>query len=392
MIQNDIVVNGIKVSDFPDDELTVQGIFRHNGNWENYRKRNGFGLRKEVVIEVDKMMKCNKDDCGFVQYQCEYCSDSRTIYFGCNSRVCTRCGKRHSDKWADEISDEMFDVPHRHVVLSMPERMWGLFKEDWDRLKVMMDSVIETLNNVLSHCLRTDIEVGAIVVLHPFSRDMSFKPHVHILMTEGGFDRTGEFKRKTIISFKAMRKVWQYSLLTNLKKVLPKTKEINEFIDDLFKDYREGFYAHLPESSRIKGKRAVSKYVGRYVRHPAIANFRLMGYDGKHVSFWYKDNQGDRHEKTMTVDEFMAAIVQHIPKRQFKMIRHYGAYSRGKKGRYKRYRSRRSIESGKIEDFKKKRPWICPNCGSGMRVVGYRKTGPPIDASFGEKIVDWVEV
>ncbi len=34
---------------------------------------------------------------------------------------------------------------------------------------------------------------GAIVVLHPFGRNLGFNPHIHLLITEGGFDRSGKF-------------------------------------------------------------------------------------------------------------------------------------------------------------------------------------------------------
>ena len=30
---------------------------------------------------------------------------------------------------------------------------------------------------------------GAIVVLHPFKKNMGFNPHLHVLVTEGGFDK-----------------------------------------------------------------------------------------------------------------------------------------------------------------------------------------------------------
>jgi hypothetical protein len=110
-------------------------------------------------------------------------------------------------------------------------------------------------------------------------------------MTEGGFDRKGNFIPKTHIHYESMRRVWQYKLLTNLKKALPKTRENARLIDGLFKDYPNGFYAHLPPESRITSMRMVARYIGRYIRHPAIANCRLYGYDGKNVTFWYKDNQ-----------------------------------------------------------------------------------------------------
>ena len=389
MLQDTIIIKGIKVSDFPEDELTVQGIFLHNHNWEIYQALNNTKLRKIEKKEVNKMLNCREEKRGFIKYYCECCDENRTIHFGCNSRICSRCGKSHSDKWANKISKCMFEVPHRHTVLSLPERMWEIFRKDRSLLKVLMDSVIETLNNVLSHVLHKKIKVGAIVVLHPFSRDLSYKPHVHILMTEGGFDSKAHFNPKVFIPYKSMRKVWQYTILTNLKKALSDTKVNAEFIDRLFKDYPNGFYAHLPEKSRIKSKRHISKYVGRYIRHPAIANYRLCGYDGKHVTFWYKDNQGKVHYKTMGVFKFIEGIIQHIPDRQFKMIRHYGAYCRKRKRMFKRYLPLRSLTQLKLYDFKRKGLDICPNCGCHMRVVDFRKKGPPDSPAFGERLFDW---
>jgi hypothetical protein len=82
----------------------------------------------------------------------------------------------------------MFDVPHRHLVMSVPDRLWMVIGEHRELLKVLMDVAIQAVNDTLSYCLRKDVMAGVIVVLHPFSRDISFKPHIHILVTEGGFD------------------------------------------------------------------------------------------------------------------------------------------------------------------------------------------------------------
>ena len=209
-------------------------------------------------------------------------------------------------------------------------------------------------------------------------------------MTEGGFDSKGHFNPKIFIPYESMRKVWQYTILTNIKKTLPDTKENAELIDKLFKDYPKGFYAHLPENSKIKSKRHISKYIGRYIRHPATANYRLYGYDGKWVTFWYRDNQEVVHFKTMSVFEFIEAIIQHIPDRQFKMIRHYGAYSQKKKHKYRMYLSLESLTQMKLDDFKRNRPWICPRCGSAMRIIRFRKKGPPDSLTFGERLTDWL--
>ncbi|KAF5412445.1 MAG: hypothetical protein C5S38_08325 [Candidatus Methanophagaceae archaeon] len=134
-----------------------------------------------------------------------------------------------------------------------------------------------------------------------------------------------------------MRKTWQYQVLTRFKVALPKTRVFAVLIDQLFKKYRAGFYVHHPEESRITNKRKIARYVTRYIRHPAVANTRLHRYDGKKVTFWYKDHEGKKLFVNMAVREFIKALIQHIPDRNFKMIRHYGAYSRRTKRNYSGY-------------------------------------------------------
>jgi len=187
----------------------------------------------------------------------------------------------------------------------------------------------------------------------------------------------------------AMRKVWQYEVLTNLKKHLPNTRYYSLFIDKLFKNHPKGFYVYLPAKSRIRNRREVSRYVGRYVRHPAIANGRIVNYDGMNVTFWYKDNQDIKHTVTMGVHKFIQAIIRHIPDKQFKMIRYYGAYARRFKRRYSHYLSQGSISQTNLEDFHKGRSIRCPKCGSWMVLLEYTKEGPPDKVPFGNNLDDW---
>ena len=55
------------------------------------------------------------------------------------------------------------------------------------------------------------------------------------------------------------------------------------------------------------------RYIGRYIRHPAVAESRIEDYDGKEVRFWYEDYDGNKHYVTMNVEEFILAVIDHIP-------------------------------------------------------------------------------
>jgi hypothetical protein len=252
-----------------------------------------------------------------------------------------------------------------------------------------MDSAITGLNDVLSHKHHKRMRIGAIIVLHPFSRDLSFKPHLHLLITEGGFYKN-HWVHDYYFPHKAMRKTWQYNLLTNLKKSLPPSFETSRFIDSLFKKYPNGFYVYLQEKGRIVRKKDIAKYVGRYVRHPAIANSRIVGYDGRNVNYWYKDNEEIRHDCSLSVMDFISSLIQHIPDRQFKMIRHYGIYSRRLKKKYRIFCSQQSIRQTKLVKIPRERRIICPRCGQLMDFIAFLKPGPPIERIFGSHIEDWI--
>ena len=143
------------------------------------------------------------------------------------------------------------------------------------------------------------------------------------------------------------------------------------------------------EESRITNKRKVARYVARYIRHPVVSNTRLYRYDGKSVTFWYKDHEDKRLFVTMKVEEFIKALIQHIPDRNFKMIRYYGAYGRRIKKRYSGY-LQRSLNQLTFADFSKKRnTWapICPNCGGKMSFEFYEKGATGRKSKFWKQII-----
>ncbi|RZN36668.1 MAG: hypothetical protein EF813_06955 [Methanosarcinales archaeon] len=100
-----------------------------------------------------------------------------------------------------------------------------------------------------------------------------------------------------------------------------------------FQEISQGLLRISTKRSQNHEQKRIVKYVARYIRHPAVANTQLNQYDGKTVTFWYGDHGGTRHFVPITVREFIQALIQHIPDRNFKMIRCYGAYSRRIKGK-----------------------------------------------------------
>ena len=81
------------------------------------------------------------------------------------------------------------------------------------------------------------------------------------------------------------------------------------------------------------GPDAVLAYLSRYTHRIAIANSRLVAFDGERVTFKWKDYRakGDTRYKLMTLDadEFIRRFLIHVLPDGFHRIRHYGLFANG---------------------------------------------------------------
>ncbi|MEW6215747.1 MAG: transposase [Nitrospirota bacterium] len=307
---------------------SIKSIFRDH--WKSLKQ--GLSRRYEsshwdsIVGSVEKMLSCRDPSNGYAEYICTKCGTKKRVPFTCKSRFCTSCGKKYVDEWVDKTVDEIIDVPHRHIVFTIPEELRDIIFKDRSLIKVMMDCASKTALEVLQS-KGSEAVPGILAMVHTFGRDLKFHPHVHILMTEGGLTGKERWDDIPFLPYNLLRKKWQYYLLTDIKKRLPKSKDNDILIDNLFKDNIEGFYVN--GASKMTSSRYAARYIGRYVARPALAEYRITRYDGKKVTFWYESHEtGKREYKTLDVDEFIIRLIDHIPPKGFKMVRHYGLYAR----------------------------------------------------------------
>jgi hypothetical protein len=173
-----------------DAPLTVKHIFEDNLNWAAFRLAEKDNLCDVELQEVNKMLPCKDESREFFTNVCEHGKILKTVYFGCNSRICTNCGKNHTDKWAKSFKNALFNVPNWHAVLTIPNALWPIVRRCRFLQRVLMDAVIAAINDTISHKNRNRrLTAGAVVMLHPFSKSRGFNPHIHIFVTEGWWIR-----------------------------------------------------------------------------------------------------------------------------------------------------------------------------------------------------------
>ena len=109
-------------------------------------------------------------------------------------------------------------------------------------------------------------------------------------------------------------------------------------------------------------------YLSRYTHRVAIANSRLVAFDGKAVAFNWKDYriEGPGRYKTMTLPthEFIRRFLMHVLPKGLHRIRHYGLFANGK------HRTRPRVA----------RPAATRHAASGGRIFQLRSTARPAKA------------
>ena len=356
-------------------------------HWHGFLKIYENKIRSNVKKEVEKVLKCKDTKYGFIELKCDKCNTKKKIGFTCKSRFCTSCGKIYTDNWIDNMLGNLINVKHRHIVFTIPEELRKFFGIDRQRLKILPKCAARAVTSWM-HSLnkKEEFTPGIVTVIHTFGRDLKWNPHVHMMVTEGGKGNITEWRHIRHISYESLRKRWQKILLDEITNISGNTKEVKLLKNKLYKEKDKGFYVYA--KTEIKSAKTAAKYVGRYVGRPAIAESRILKYDGKNVTYKYTRHEDNKViVETVHVYEFIKRIIRHIPKKNFKMIRYFGIYSRRSKCKVnfikmidKRILSiRKSIANweNRILAIAGVDPCKCPNCKNKMRFhdIVYPKYG-----------------
>ena len=311
-------------------EFTIKQIF--NDHWDNFVIRNPeLDIRQVVFDEVEKIINCGNPDYGYALYVCDHCKKFVKVPFRCKSRFCNTCGVKYAQDRAFSMTKKSIRCKHRHIVFTMSDKLWPYFQ----KYRNLLDGLFEAASSsILSWFYELNksqnFTPGIMCTLHTFGRDLKWNPHIHMLCTEGGAGNTEVFRIVKHINFKALRSRWQKLLLDYLQNNLPE-KELIEFKllkNQIYKEYNNGFYVYA-KPDNISSINQTINYVVRYTGRPAMAQSRIIDYDGTYVTYYYERHEdGKRIEEKVHAYEFIKRLILHIPNKNFKVVRYYGIYAK----------------------------------------------------------------
>ncbi len=273
------------------------------------------------------IMRCRTAALGGHLDVCVDCGHESPAYNSCRNRHCPKCQALAQAKWIAEREARILPTTHFHVVFTIPSELHALARYRREQVfDVLFVAVARTLMDLGRE--RLGAELGATLVLHTWTRELRFHPHVHAIVTGGGLALDGSrwvpTREDYFMPVKQLGAVFR-----------------DHFIQRLCALWRAGVFdgfdvpgglerllgvvakkSWVVYAKRSFGEaRHVLRYLGRYTHRVGISNQRMvsMSDDGL-VTFRTKNG------KTVTLpgQEFLARFVEHVLPKQFVKIRHVG--------------------------------------------------------------------
>jgi Putative transposase/Transposase zinc-binding domain len=352
--------------------------------------RSRHWLTWQHVKVLRAIQRCRTPALGGHIDSCFQCGHRAISYNSCRNRHCPKCQTNSRERWIALRQQELLPVPYFHVVFTLPHELSGLALQNKRLLyELLFRASAQTLLETAADPEYLGAQIGFISVLHTWGQNLLLHPHVHCIVPGGGLALDGlSWKRKKRTFFLPVRvlsRVFRDKFLDSLADAFRRGKlclagnlqhlaAANLFCRLLAPLRRKKWvvYAKPP----FGGAEHVLQYLARYTHRVAISNHRLLSFDGKNVSFRWKDYaHGNKKRKmTLSAGEFLRRFLLHVLPDGFVRIRHFGLLANRHRTEMIA-RCRQLITQSQTETTTppltaaKTLLWSCPRCSGAMLPV-----------------------
>lgn len=355
--------------------LEVAQIVRLHG--ESYLRQYGSSLSSAQKRALRDISACRTPLLGGHVYECGHCQEKIFSYHSCRNRSCPKCHQAQTQRWIDKQRGRLPACSYFLVTFTLPAQLRLLARTHPKKIySLLMKAAADALQKLAADPRYLGARLGALAVLHTWTRAMLFHPHVHMLVTAGGLASDGQTWVETkyskfLLPDPALSIIFRAKFCHGLKKA--------------------GLLSHAPVSvwkknwvvhSQHAGRgEKVLDYLGRYVFRIAISNSRIESIDNGTVRFRYRDNRSQQIRRvTLPGVEFIGRFLQHVPPKGAAKVRHYGIFSPSSKSKLARARQLLPQLSPPAQSSSAVPPsvetqctapvWpICPLCRTGTLVL-----------------------
>ena len=386
--------------------LEVADIFRTYGAAWRQAQRGHLSVGQLKVMSA--IEQCRSAALGGHVLRCNGCDHVEIAYNSCRNRHCPKCQAKAAQRWLEARQADLLPVEYYHVVFTLPAPISEIaYYNKAVIYRLLFEIAADTLATIAADPKHLGAEIGATLVLHTWGSALTHHPHVHGIVPGGGLSLDGHrwvaCKPGFFLSVRVLSRLFRRRFLEALAQA-HQAGQLKFFADYVRLADATAFAQWLAPLRKCEwvvyakrpfaGPAAVLAYLSRYTHRVAISNRRLVALDERGVTFRWKDYRisGRTRHKTMTLspEEFIRRFLLHVLPGGFHRIRHYGLLANG--GRRENLAKARellgvetpSIDASLLESDAEgslvQPTFVCPCCGSPMRIIETFLRGQPIRA------------
>ena len=345
---------------------SIQEIFRAQGS--AYLARFGDRMPANHKKAIHAIRNCGTGAFGTHLFSCTGCGGLHQADSSCGNRHCPTCQAGKSDEWLKKQEAKALPVNYFMVTFTVPQELRLLIRANQ---KAAYSALFEAASGALKKLAKDPRFVGCDTagftgILHTWTRQLEYHPHIHFIVPGGGIDKTGtEWKASGAAFFvhaKPLSKIYRAKFIELLNQ-----EGINVPACVWEPDW-------VVDCRHVGNGKAALKYLSQYVFRIAIAPSRIIRVAGGEVWFKYQ-RSGEKkwHTCKLKVFECMRRYLQHVLPHGFTKIRYYGFMAPNAKVPLARIRElicalyEIIIELLPAKKPRRKKPWICKTCGGTIR-------------------------
>ncbi len=343
-------------------------IFRLHG--PGYRAQFGNQMLPSHRRAMQDIETCRTACLGGQLYYCAQCDQQRYSYHSCKNRHCPKCQNEQANEWLKQQKELLLPTHHFLVTFTLPAELRALARSHQKTCyNLLFRASAAALLQLAQDPRFVGARLGMVGVLHTWTRQLLYHPHVHYIVTGGGLTDHGHWRaarKDFLVPVKALSRIFRAKFRDQLKKT------------DLFaavapRVWRKDWVVH---SAPVGSGQQAFQYLAPYIFRVALSNNRLRKLHDGQVTFSYKDSATDQlRHCTVTAPEFIRRFLQHVLPNRFIKVRYYGLLSPAYRQLLQKARQLFPAITSKLkrEDVKTIEPLAvlsCPRCRGPLRLLG----------------------
>jgi hypothetical protein len=288
------------------------------------------------------IMTCRTPVLGGRVDVCLDCRHEKVVFNSCRNRHCPSCQALSQARWMAGRLKRLLPTDYFHVVFTVPDDLLNgiALRNRTLFFDAMFAAASQTLLALGEDENRLGAQLGVTAVLHTWTRDLRFHPHLHCIVTGGGLTGDARWRptrRDYLFPVTVLSKLFRGKLVAALSEAYRdgrlELRGVEGFVDVADeatawrrlrrKLYRTKWvsYAKPPFASA----ESVFQYLGRYTHRVGLSNHRLITITEDTVVF---RTRGDQTAE-LRPHEFLRRFLLHVLPHGFVKLRHYGLLAPG---------------------------------------------------------------